>query len=425
VRTNAQAYNMTNSTWRTLPAAPLDLNFYSTKAAWLGNQMVLFDTNTLSYSATSNVWTIEPNYFGAPPLNPTDPSIVWTGKELILWGGMNNGVPSNRGRRYNPTTGLWTEISTTNAPAARTRHSAVWSGTRMVVWGGDGGGDPIYPPTVYASGGAYDPVTDTWTALPTPPFDSNTGSIFARTGHKAVWTQYGMVVVGGSDGYNNQGQAFPRTIARLSPNLASWTLSSAVGSGVGRYYHCLGTDGNRSIFLWGGQTQVNSDPISDGTWLIDAVNLTGDELDHADQPEPARNPTIVWSGKEFIVWGGTRTDGTPLNGGGKFDPALQYWIQPVGIGPIYTTTHAGHTAAWSGIEMLIWGGSTNAFGARYNPRNDAWTPMAVGPKVRAGGKSVWTGTNMLLYLPALPAAGSIPELWQYQPAMKTYLYLKQ
>ena len=94
-------------------------------------------------------------------------------------------------------------------------------------------------------------------------------------------------------------------------------------------------------------------------------------------------------------------------------------------GPVKTTTFSGHTAAWTGTEMLLWGGTTNAAGARYNPRNDAWTPMSQGPVMRTGAQSVWTGTNLLLYLPALPASGAVPELWQYRPPSKLYFYLKQ
>lgn len=292
----------------------------------------------------------------------------------------------------------------------------------MIVWGGDGGGDALYPSILHGSGGAYDPVTDTWTALPSPPIDPHLGSTFARTSHKAVWTAYGMVVVGGSDGYNGQGETFNPTIARLSSNLSIWTLAT----GVGRFGHCLSTDGNRQVFLWGGQDQVVANPVVDGTFLIDAATLAAEAMDNADQPTPSRNSTAVWSGKEFIVWGGTLPGNLPAGGGSKFnpDPSVFYWT-PLSVGgPVLTTTHAGHTAVWSGTEMLIWGGNTNAFGARYNPRNDAWTPMTVGPKVRTGGQAAWTGTNMLLYLPALPTSGAIPELWQYQPPMKTYLYLK-
>ncbi len=33
----------------------------------------------------------------------------------------------------------WTATSTTNAPAARASHTAVWTGSEMIVWGGYGG----------------------------------------------------------------------------------------------------------------------------------------------------------------------------------------------------------------------------------------------------------------------------------------------
>src|SRR5438477_1698558 len=56
---------------------------------------------------------------------------VWTGSEMILWGG-----GSNTGGRYNPSTDSWTATSTTNAPTARSPHTAVWTGSEMIVWGG-------------------------------------------------------------------------------------------------------------------------------------------------------------------------------------------------------------------------------------------------------------------------------------------------
>jgi hypothetical protein len=45
------------------------------------------------------------------------PTAVWTGTEMIVWGGTN--APTNTGGRYNPSTDSWTATSTTNAPSAR------------------------------------------------------------------------------------------------------------------------------------------------------------------------------------------------------------------------------------------------------------------------------------------------------------------
>src|SRR5262249_23107760 len=74
---------------------------------------------------------------------------VWTGSEMIIWGGE---YYVNTGGRYNPTTDSWTATSTTNAPAGRTAHTVVWTGSEMVVWGGGDGGLPPLN-----TGGRYNP----------------------------------------------------------------------------------------------------------------------------------------------------------------------------------------------------------------------------------------------------------------------------
>src|SRR5439155_1678769 len=60
---------------------------------------------------------------------------VWTGSEMIVWGGRSSGGYLNTGERYNPSTDSWIATSRTNAPTGREFHTAVWTGTEMVVWG--------------------------------------------------------------------------------------------------------------------------------------------------------------------------------------------------------------------------------------------------------------------------------------------------
>src|SRR5206468_684220 len=71
------------------------------------------------------------------PSARSDHTAVWTGSEMIVWGGYNNGnTYLNTGGRYNPGTDTWVATSTTNAPSARSVHTAVWTGSEMIVWGG-------------------------------------------------------------------------------------------------------------------------------------------------------------------------------------------------------------------------------------------------------------------------------------------------
>ncbi len=107
---------------------------------------------------------------------------------MIVWGG-GIGGPSlfNTGGKYNPGTDSWTATSTINAPSARVGHTAVWTGSEMIVWGGITLGGYLN------TGGRYNPTTDTWIATST----SNAPS--GRYDHTAVWTRSEMIVWGGID----------------------------------------------------------------------------------------------------------------------------------------------------------------------------------------------------------------------------------
>ena len=72
---------------------------------------------------------------GQPATSMSIPSIalVWTGKEVLVWG---TTITTTRGTRYNPLTDTWTPMTTASAPKARSGHTAVWIGDSMVVVGG-------------------------------------------------------------------------------------------------------------------------------------------------------------------------------------------------------------------------------------------------------------------------------------------------
>ncbi len=42
----------------------------------------------------------------------------------------------NDGKRYNPALDSWQGISAVNAPAPRINNTAVWTGSQMLIWGG-------------------------------------------------------------------------------------------------------------------------------------------------------------------------------------------------------------------------------------------------------------------------------------------------
>ena len=139
--------------------------------------------------------TIPARTLGQPPALPTRLNgrqfltAVWTGSEMIVWGGerANNLVPLNTGGRYNPSTNSWTATSIGNAPDPRSGHTAVWTGSNMIVWGG------LARTVPFNSGGRYYPDIDLWVST------STTNSPSGRFSHTAVWTGSEMVVWGGAN----------------------------------------------------------------------------------------------------------------------------------------------------------------------------------------------------------------------------------
>ena len=74
-----------------------------------------------------------------PPDGREGHTAVWTGSEMIIWGGEIYPIAIyGTGARYNPSTHTWTRTNTTCAPTPRTLHATVLTGSEMVVWGGLG-----------------------------------------------------------------------------------------------------------------------------------------------------------------------------------------------------------------------------------------------------------------------------------------------
>jgi hypothetical protein len=158
---------------------------------------------------------------------------------MIVWGGWDGGY-SNTGGRYNPNTDTWTATSITNAPSVRYAPTGVWTGSEMIVWGGYG---PPCNPNCSAlnTGGRYNPSTDGWTATTT------TFAPVPRYDHTAVWTASEMIIWGGLDSIG----FLLGTGSRYNPSNNSWTATSATNAPTARFGHTAVWAGGEMI-VWGG-----------------------------------------------------------------------------------------------------------------------------------------------------------------------------
>ncbi|TET35065.1 MAG: hypothetical protein E3J72_13200 [Planctomycetota bacterium] len=64
---------------------------------------------------------------------------VWTGSSVVIWGGREgSGILLNSGHIYYPDKNYWVYTSKSkDCPSGRWFHTAVWTGNEMIVWGGE------------------------------------------------------------------------------------------------------------------------------------------------------------------------------------------------------------------------------------------------------------------------------------------------
>ena len=277
---------------------------------------------------------------------------VWTGSEMIVWGGTDQVSDFATGGRYDPSTDSWTATSTTNAPEARDSHTAVWTGSEMIVWGG------ANFPSIFNTGGRYNPGSDTWIAT------STTNTPTARASHTAVWWPGGEMIVWG--GFDNNGNLL-NTGGRYDPSTDSWTATSTTSAPSARETHTAVSTGSEMI-VWGGQ-DANGAPNTGGRYNPSTDSWTATSTTSA--PSGRVDHTAVWTGSEMIVWGGVGS-GIDLNTGGRYDPSTDSWTAT-------NTTNAPaardtHTAVWANTtsQMIVWGGYSNLnTGGRYCAQSGA------------------------------------------------------
>jgi N-acetylneuraminic acid mutarotase len=366
-------------------------------AVWTGSEMIVWGGFTYCcnvfnsggrYNPSTDSWTA--TTIANAPNGRWLHTAVWTGSEMIVWGGDDyGGSYFNTGGRYDPGADSWTITSTSNAPTGRASHVAVWTGNEMIVWGGYDG------VTEVNTGARYNPNTDSWTPI------STTNAPAARYDHTAVWTGSEMVVWGGVDvsgiGVNTGG--------KYNAAMNSWTATSTTNAPDSRYHHTAVWTGSAMI-IWGGDDGGVSFNTGGG-YNPDSNTWTATSTTNA--PDGRSYHSAVWTGSEMIVWGGY--GGNDFDTGGRYNPNTNSWIATGTTGA--PTARDSHTAIWTGAEMVVWGGVGGSYnysnlGGRYNPITDSWVPTGKTPNRRALHTAVWTGNEMVVWGGFLQNSGGDP-----------------
>ena len=361
---------------------------YGHNAVWTGTEMIVWGGGFNSggrYNPATNSWIPLSREIGVPSAR-TGSTAVWTGTEMIIWGGWDGSAALNSGGRYNPSTDSWTETDTaeSDCPEARYNHVAVWSGTQMLVWGGENTAGALLD-----TGGIFDPAgvdPDKWKPITT------SGAPTIRRYATSVFMGGKLIVWGGS----TVGDVVLNTGGIYDPAVDSWTPTdtSDIDCPAARRFHTAVATATEMI-IWGGEGTANI-PLNTGA-KYDPAGNSWIAMTTANAPSARRYHTAVLTASDMIVWGGEDGNNS-FNNGASYNLSGGNWTAtPTANAP---TARYQHTAVWTGTEMIVWGGywPTNS-GGRYNP-STGWAATSLGTNIPAGRQyhtAVWTGTEMIVW----------------------------
>jgi len=340
---------------------------------------------------------------------------VWTGSEMIIWGGYQNGTNLADGGRYNPSIDAWTPISTNGAPSPRYGAFCHWTGSKMLVWGGS-----VTAGATLNDGALYDPILDAWTPMSTVGAPAPRG-VAGET--PSAWTGTEFIVWGGYDGTNVLGSG-----ARYQLQSDSWTTITSSGAPTPRRNMIYAWSGTELLIYGGFSSGIQStgfryNPALD-TWST--MSATG-----SPGSRRSSGPIAVWTGSEMVFWGGMNaSNGSEVNSGFRYNPTANSWTtmsaQNAPVSRVY-----GYAFLADG-EYFYWGGRRSnppdlyGDGGIYNAEFDEWTSMSSkqSPSPRFLHTLVWTGMQMLLFGGSSTgdATSQFGDLWAYTPPQEFYLY---
>jgi hypothetical protein len=190
-----------------------------------------------------------------------------------------------------------------------------------VIWAGDrllvwGGVEYDNGPKLKNDGAWYLPMTDTWTKL--PPV-----ALAARSRHQVVWTGKRMYVWGGFSGGLYYGDTRMKDGASYTPSTNRWFIIPAARTSLQCEPTAVWSTTTNDILLWGcykpnetiNGTGMRYHPSTYQWYYLPKAPL-----------RTRRGHSATWTGKEMVVWGGRdAVTGEPLNDGAAYDPVTKRW----------------------------------------------------------------------------------------------------
>jgi len=191
-------YDPATDEWTQAATVPIS-GLYFPVALWTGTRLIVWGARALRpgrfeptnvgalWDPETDAWA--PISSSGAPSERISAATVWTGEQMLVWGGGLGGGLDDGGV-YDLAADLWAPLPDVSAPSQRTQPVGIWTGREMLIWGGI---TPIGRGAVRLldDGGAFDPAADAWRSL-------SPAVISGRRGATAVWASDRMIIFGGA-----------------------------------------------------------------------------------------------------------------------------------------------------------------------------------------------------------------------------------
>jgi len=159
------------------------------------------------------------------------------------------------------------------------------------------------------------------------------------------------------------------------------------------------------LLIWGGMGPDPTEGPARGGAALDPLAGTWRVLGGAGAPAERCDPVAAWSGDELLVYGGANEEGDTSGSfaeGGRYDPALDAWST---FAPLQDEPgRVDHAGAWTGAAICVWGGwsmksAALDSGGCYDPTTGAWNAMPAdgSPSARWDASATWTGAGLAVF----------------------------
>jgi hypothetical protein len=324
----------------------------------------------------------------APISGRTFNGVVWSGSEMIVWGGVHRSAGGGEqladGAAYDPSTDSWEKLAP--APAGLKGgggQAAAWTGSEAAFWVGNSPDGPV-------GTAVYDPVAGSWHRLPAGPLG-------VREGYVSVWTGSRLLIMGGAAG----DQLATPIGAGLFPAAGTWRLLGGLNALTG-FVPSGAVWSGKEAFLYGSTSQcpqlgsgcqdytptfVSYAPASDTAKPISLKGI----------PVPKKQLTtlapVAWTGSAVLFNDLTSTATAVVT----YTPATRTWAAGPPA-PCAAAPNSVGQVAWAGSVLVEPCGKNQL--QLYDPSRGTWTLITAGPSPlnsMTSSSIVWTGSKLIVW----------------------------